>query len=432
MATSFALEVDPRQKKDGNYSARIRVYHNSQKASIPLPYSLAASQLKVRTKEIKDPEVLADFGTQVGKWQAMIRKMGFQATRLSAKELVEKLSKDEEEQARFTWCGVAEKYLSHLEGKVSPHTLYNYKDVVRFFRVHKLDAPIEELTVEWLQDTIKRYEELQLKPKTTKGHMSIVKCVCNYIEDITYGTGKLNFRSPFRFTTAIKVIEQLNHNSNYQVKRSIKLESLRTLARLEVEDLIPYKSVESPSMYQAVLDLFKISMLMQGANIIDIVGLSKENISEDGKFVSFVRKKTARKKPTAIDIAITPELHEIFVRKGVYEGKIQWNYEYFETCSHASRLCGYTYPTLSKAVGEKVVHYSIRKTLATLIYDRVEGLGYSEKLASNFLSHSVNQGVTGEYIDLISVRDKNAMLNRQLIDLILYNKRPTPEERISL
>ncbi len=188
--------------------------------------------------------------------------------------------------------------------------------------------------------------------------------------------------------------------NNYPFRR-FKIKSEQTAKRsLSVEELRNIFNYQTSSYKQEFIDLFQLSFLFIGANLVDLLNATKKNII-NGRF-EYRRSKTKRLYSIKVEKEALPLLEKykgenMLLRQGEYHK------DYRRASAYANKFLKEIYPNLTV--------YWARHTWATI----ASSLDIPKETIAQALGHGGNT-VTDIYIDFD--RGKVDMAHRKVLDFV--------------
>lgn len=388
MATLKLYLNKNKRKEDGSCSIRIAVNHHGSSSYISLSQSVKPAEWDARTGKVKnrpDKNMLNDYlQNRLYHYNELLRKvMAAQDYRnnWSATELKNRIvALDTPEEEQVVLFSVWYHNFADRHGNTRTREIYE----TTWKRICEFDTDASSLTFEavsreWLQ----RFDAFLAKTSPSVNarniHLRNIRAVFNDAlnEEVTTCY-------PFR-RFKIRAVET--------AKRDLSVEQLHELWALQVED-----------WQQRYIDCFKLSFLLLGINIGDLLSLPADCI-HNGR-IEFNRKKTHR----FYSILVLPEAMAIIDMYKGNEHLLCWgdnvsDYRYFMArCNRCLRKLG---------IVDGLTTYWARHTWATLAFK----MGISKDTISLALGHSFGNRVTSVYIntDLSQVDEAN----RQLVDWLL-------------
>lgn len=388
MATLKLYLNKNKRKEDGCCSIRIAVNHHGSSSYISLSQSLKPTEWDARTGKVKnrpDKNMLNDYlQNRLYHYNELLRKVmaapeyrnNITATELKNRIVALDMPKEEQVVLFSTW------YHSFTGRHGNTRTKEIYETTWKRICEFDTDANLltfEAVSREWLQ----RFDAFLAKTSPSVNarniHLRNIRAVFNDAlnEEVTTCY-------PFR-RYKIRAVET--------AKRDLSVDQLRKLWALQAED-----------WQQRYIDCFKLSFLLLGTNIGDLLSLPADCI-HNGR-IEFNRKKTHR----FYSILVLPEAMAIIDKYRGNEYLLCWgdnlsDYRYFMArCNRCLRKLG---------IVAGLTTYWARHTWATLAFK----IGISKDIISLALGHSFGNRVTSVYInsDLTQV-DK---ANRLLVDWVL-------------
>lgn len=397
--TKFFLDC---RKGVAPYPLKLTLTHKGAASYILLGVSLMPEQWD-GYKVVKHPRAQmlnaqlsarkADIDCKLYEWQTEGKING--KTSKDIKAMVERYINGEPEDIRVTWGDYYKKAAARRKGSTYNIYMYTYERLMAWRDIHKIT--MDEITPDLLRDFESWMARTMPSPNSRAVHFDNIRAVCNDAID-----DEVTHNYPFRKFKYRRVETQ---------KRSLSLEELRTLLNWEVEPhQVRYR------------DMFLLTILLRGINIIDLANLTQDNVV--GGRIEYIRAKTHR----MISVKIEPEAAELIEK---YRGKdylvnisdlYQNHKDYISRMDrnlkkigtvkvgkHGKKSVSPLYPKLST--------YWARHTFATIAYN---DCSIPMDVISDLLGHSTGMAVTNVYIRRNEkVTDAAA---RKVIDKILYDK----------
>lgn len=335
----------------------------------------------------------ADIDCKLYEWQSEGKLKGKVAKEIKA--MIERFLDGESGEVRVTWGDYYKKAAARRKGSTYNIYMYTYERLMAWRDIHKI--AIDEITPDLLRDFEAWMSQTMPSPNSRAVHFDNIRAVCNDAID-----DEVTQNYPFR---------KFKYRRMETSKRSLLLEELRTFLSWELEPhQVRYR------------DIFLLTILLRGINIIDLVNLTQDNLV--GGRIEYIRAKTHR----MISVKIEPEAAELIEK---YKGKdylLNISDIYKNHKDYISRMDRNLKKIGTVEVGKqgkknvtplfpKLSTYWARHTFATIAYN---DCGIPMDIISDLLGHSTGQAVTNVYIRRNEkVTDEAA---RKVIDKILYDK----------
>lgn len=334
----------------------------------------------------------ADIDCKLYEWQAEGLLKG-KATK-DIKAMIERFLEGEEE-VGVMWGDYYKKAAARRKGSTYNIYMYTYERLMAWRDIHKIT--MDDITPDLLRDFESWMARTMPSPNSRAVHFDNIRAVCNDAID-----DEVTQNYPFR---------KFKYRRVETKKRSLSLEELRTLLNWEVEPhQVRYR------------DMFLLTILLRGINIIDLANLTQDNVV--GGRIEYIRAKTHK----MISVKIEPEAAELIEK---YKGKdylLNISDAYKNHKDYISRIDRNLKKIGTVEVGKRgkktatplfprLSTYWARHTFATIAYNEC---GIPMDVIGDMLGHSTGLAQTNVYIRRNErVTDAAA---RKVIDKILYDK----------
>lgn len=388
ITTSFYLDTRRHSNPEVPAPLKISIRWNGQTAYLSSGMKIPPVQWNAGTHSTKDQSTqlsLSRFKYRVDSLLAEMQENNELdgLTALGIKQLLEyRLSPNSKRRLRFIECMV-----EFASTRPQPRTREIYMatvDRIKAFDPKAESLYFEGITINWLE----RFDLFLAKTSPKKNarniHLRNIRAVFNEAlkqERTTY----------YPFRKFVITPEPTR-------KRNLSVEQLRTLFNAEV-----------PAWQQKYIDFFKISFFLIGINTEDL--LHATTIS--GGRLEYQRAKTHR----PYSIKVEPECMELIEKYRGKEYLLNILDSYSKTCNWTSKVNN-ELQAICKTLGlPKISMYWARHSWSTFSSD----LDIPQETIAAALGHS-DTSVTGIYINFD--RSKIDKANRQVMDYVLYDKKP--------
>lgn len=312
----------------------------------------------------------------------------------SAKDIKAMLD-DSSDSSIISWGDYFLICASRRKGTTANMYKYTYERLMAWRDIHSIR--MDEITATTLRDFESFMARTMPSPNSRAVHFDNIRAVCNDAID-----DEITQNYPFR---------KFKYRRVETKKRSLSLDELKTLLSCELEEhQIKYR------------DIFLLTILLRGINIIDLYNLTPENIVGDR--IEYIRAKTKK----LISVKVEKEAMELINKyKGVknlvdiadsyqnhkdFISRIDKNLKRIGTVTigkHGKKTITPLFPKLST--------YWARHTFASIAYN---DCSIAVDTISDMFGHSNGMRVTNIYIRRNEkIADEAA---RKVIDKILYDK----------
>lgn len=387
IATKFYL--DTRKTKVGNpaplmitiFIRKQTSYLNTGIKILPENWNAKAMQAKSRTVQRRAEEILYSVNTILSQLTSEGRLDG-----MSAKEIRDvvrrQLSPADAKPTRF--LDVLEQFALTRPKPRTTEIYFATRDRIRAFDQNADALRFDEITIGWLDRFDSFLASTSPKKNARNIHFRNIRAVFNYA--LTQGM------------TTIYPFRQYEIRPEATMKRALSIEQLRTLFTAEVE---PWQ--------QKYVDFFKMSFLLIGINTEDLTHATAIN----GGRLEYERAKTHR----PYSIKVEEECQELIDK---YRGRLYLLnvMDTYSKTSHWTSKVNNELQAIAKNIGlPKISMYWARHSWATIAAE----LDVPKETIAAALGHSSNT-VTDTYIHFD--RNKIDRANRQVLDFVLYDKKP--------
>lgn len=393
---------------NGPFPLKLRISHKGEKVYLPTDISLTPEQWD--GKAIINHEKAKSLNDFLIAKKAMTEStiFNFKLTnnldKLSASQLKVVVESGGESTSKTDGHKFLEYYLQRQEVKKKSNTRLSYDSAVNRMKMHDpllSTRTFEDIDEAYIRQMDEAWEKAGLTTNSRAVYMRNIRAVFN--DAIDDGLTK-NY--PFRKFSIKKAPTK---------KRNLSVEELRMLRDYPIVN-------EFQEKYR---DIFMLCFYMRGINMVDLLGLTKDNIRA-GR-INYIRSKTGK----FYSVKIEPEMKAILSRyKGSQylidvcdgakdESEFEAKYKGFlQRMDRGLKKIG---PYTRKGLGGKkeikpilpdLSQYWCRHTTATLMSD----MGYSTEIIGCSLGHDVGLKVTNIYIEYNQNEVDKA--NRALIDYV--------------
>ena len=395
----------------GEFPLKLRITHQRKTAYVSLDIKLTPEQWDgEKVVNHKKEKTLNDFlTTRMTLAESVLMKFGLTANldKLSVNEIKTLVESGGEATEKEDGHNFLKYYEKRRDEAKKSKTRLSYDSAIN--RMKSFDPLLSTRTFEDIDEAyIKRMDEAWEKAGLTTNsrgvYMRNIRAVFNDAMD-----EGLTKAYPFRKFSIKKAPT---------AKRNLSLEELRMLRDYPIVN----------DFQQKYRDIFMLCFYMRGINMVDLLGLTKENIRA-GR-INYIRSKTGK----FYSVKVEPEMQVILDRyKGVQylidvcdgakdESQFQSMYEGFlQRMDRGLKKIG---PYTRKGLGgkkhiepilPKLSQYWCRHTSATLM----SRMGYSNEIIACSLGHEIGLKVTNIYIEYNEEEVDKA--NRALIDFVNGN-----------
>ena len=394
----------------GEFPIKIRIQHNKGKA-------LLNTGIKVTPEQWDNENGVIINHEKSRKYNAIIcssfqnaqetiddLKMSRKLNNYTAQQLKDIIEKGVDEWVDSNRVKFRDYYISCINRKSRNSTKSSYQQALN--NLERFDENLAEKTFEdidlgYLQDLDAWFASREVTVNSRAVYYRNIKSVFNDAIN-----EELTTAYPFR---------RFKIKTTPTKKRNLSIDELRLLLNYPIED----------EWKQKYRDIFMLCFYMRGINIVDLLGLTKDNIRA-GR-INYIRSKTGK----FYSIKIEPEMQAI-MRK--YKGKQYLidvcdgtnSVEEFETRYKGflkrmdkglKKIGPYTRSGRGgkmdiKPILPNLSQYWCRHTTATLMHN----MGYSRDLVGCSLGHDIGKKVTNIYIEYNETEVDEA--NRKLIDFV--------------
>lgn len=406
---------------NGEFPLKLRITHHSKSVHINLDIKLTPEQWNgAMIINHKSEKSLNDYiTTKKTLAESALLKYGLtnNLDKLSANDLKVIIESGGETATKSDGHNFLKYYESKQESAKRNNTRLSYDSAIK--RMKLFDPVLNTRTFEDIdEDYIRKMDEAWEKAGLTTNsravYMRNIRAVFNDAID-----DKLTTAYPFRRFSIKKAPTK---------KRNLSLDELRMLKDYPIVN-------EFQEKYR---DIFMLCFYMRGINMVDLLGLTKDNIRA-GR-INYIRSKTGK----FYSVKIEPEMKAIFKRyKGTQylidvcdgaEDEKQFEGKYKGFLQRMDRGLKKIGPYTRKGLGgkkyidpilPKISQYWSRHTTATLMAN----MGYREEIIVCSLGHEHRNKTTNIYIEYNEVEVDAA--NRALIDYVNKKEDDHPTEQES-
>ena len=389
MATAKIYLDKRKAKADGTFPLRITISHRGATARMTLGIAIRADQWNATTskvtnhpnKDFINPFLLQKL-TAVSNALLTLQERG-ELKSCSATEVRDKVLAylNPEDTESVTFCNQFKKFTALHENRRT-RELYEatWRQVERYDG-NAARLTFDDITREWLEGLYTSMAAHSPSINARNIHLRNIRAVFNHAID-----NGLTDRYPFRRMKIRPVATP---------KRNLQPVTLRALFDAEVE---PWR--------KKYIDLFKLSFLLIGINVGDLLDLPPDAIR--GGRISFNRKKTHR----LYSIKVEPEARELIDR---YRGE-RHLLNLADRCKTYRSVAAKANASLSHVI-PGVTTYWARHSWATI----AASLDIPDDTIALALGHSGANATTSIYIER-DLRKVDAA-NRRVIDFVLYGRK---------
>lgn len=391
MAT-FKLYLDTRYKSaSGLFPLRLTICHRDTVSNVKLDISLSLEQWdKTHQRVVNRPDKnvlngllqqrLAEYQRLI--MQAQMERSLHSMTAKEVRDMLEEMRNPQEQPHERTFCDVFNTFVeAHENGRTRDIYLATWKKIQKYDK-NAAHLTFSDINRDWLQGFFAWLSVDSPSVNARNIHLRNIRAVFNDAID-----NEITTAYPFR-RFKIRPVETR--------KRNLTPQQLRTIFSAPISE---HK--------QQYIDVFKLSFLLIGINIGDLLELPASAL-EHGR-ISYNRKKTHR----LYSVKVEPETMEIIKR---YRGE-EHLLKFCDTMHYRSFAddCNKTL----QEVMPSVTTYWARHSWASIASE----LDIPEDTISRSLGHSSTSGamVTQTYINFNTKKIDEA--NRKVIDWVLYGKK---------
>lgn len=406
---------------NGEFPLKLRITHHSKAVHINLDIKLTPEQWDgLKVVNHKGEKTLNEFiTTRKTLAESALMKYGLTNSidKLSANDLKIIVESGGETATKSDGHNFLKYYESKQESAKRNNTRLSYDSAIK--RMKLFDPVLNTRTFEDIdEDYIRKMDEAWEKARLTTNsravYMRNIRAVFNDAIDDGITTAY-----PFRKFSIKKAPTK---------KRNLSVEELRTLRDYPIVN----------DFQQKYRDMFMLCFYMRGINMVDLLGLTKDNIRA-GR-INYIRSKTGK----FYSVKIEPEMKAIFKRyKGTQylidvcdgsEDEKQFEGKYKGFLQRMDRNLKKIGPYVRKGLGGKkhitplvegLSQYWCRHTSATLMAQ----MGYSNEIIACSLGHEFGIKTTNIYIEYKQSEVDAA--NRALIDFVNKKEDDHPTEQES-